>query len=278
MKIAITGANSRIGQTVQKVFYQAGHEVIALVRNPVNKSDMQFDLSIPVSPEQLKSFDLLIHIGWDRSRNYQESLNVNRIGGLNLLNACASAGIVPVLLSTMSVHAPMSEYGKTKRILENRVLELSGRIIRSGLIWGDQLSGFLITVDRIASIPIIKPQLRPDPHLFHSEINALANCIVQISLSKSSPALISAIAKDYVKLSALMSAMGKSRGFAIGVSAQVTHKVSRRLERLGINLPFNSDSISGILGSVTDDEISKSRQEDIEFPDSERFLTWATSC
>ena len=101
---------------------------------------------------------------------------------------------------------------------------------------------------------------------------------MQISLSKSSPALISAIAKDYVKLSALMSAMGKSRGFAIGVSAQVTHKVSRRLERLGINLPFNSDSISGILGSVTDDEISKSRQEDIEFPDSERFLTWATSC
>lgn len=277
MKVAITGASSRIGQTVRKLFREAGHEVFSLVRNPMSQNDRKFDLSAPVSPDLLRSMDLLIHIGWDRSRNYEESLVINRVGGLRLFDTCAETGTLPVLLSTMSIHAPLSKYGKTKTLLEKRVLELSGRVIRSGLIWGDELSGFLLTIERLAKIPIIKPQLRPDPDLYHSEVNSLAECIAMVALSGDSASVTSAIARDSIKLSELMSAMGSERGVKIPVSAKIVYKVAERLERLGMKLPFNSDSISGILEGITDVEISKSRLNSIEFPGSGEFLNWATN-
>jgi len=276
VKVAITGASSRIGKTVKKLFFEAGHEVVSLVRNPMSQNETKFDLSAPISPELFKSMDLLIHIGWDRSRNYEESLVINRVGGLRLFDACAETGTLPVLLSTMSVHAPLSEYGKTKSLLEKRVLELSGRVIRSGLIWGDELSGFLLTIERLAKIPIIKPHLRPDPDLYHSEVNTLAECIVMVALSNDSASVTSAIARDSIKLSELMSAMGSERGVKIPVSAKMVYKVAERLERLGMKLPFNSDSISGILEGIADVEISKTRLNSIDFPGSGEFLNWAT--
>ena len=276
MKVAITGASSRIGKTVKKLFFEAGHEVIALVRNPISQNEIKFDLSAPVSPDLLRSIDLLIHIGWDRSRNYKESLVINRVGGLRLFDACAETGTLPVLLSTMSVHAPLSKYGKTKSLLEKRVSELSGRVIRSGLIWGDELSGFLLTIERLAKIPILKPQLRPDPDLYHSEVNTLAECIVTVALSSDSASVTSAIARDSIKLSELMFAMGSERGVKIPVSAKMVYKAAERLERLGMKLPFNSDSISGILEGIADVEISKSRPNSIDFPGSGEFLNWAT--
>lgn len=277
MKVAITGASSRIGQTTRRLFIESGHEVFSLVRNRVNESDKKFDLSQPVPPDLLRSMDLLVHVGWDRSRNYEESVEINRIGGLNLLDACAAAGTLPVLLSTMSVHASSSKYGMTKSILENRVLELSGRVVRSGLIWGDELSGFLLTIERIAKIPIFRPQLRPDPDLYHSEVNTLAECITMVSLSGDSPTVTSAIAKDSVKLSVLMIAMGSKHGIKMPVPAKIVHKASERLERLGLKLPFNSDSISGILENINEEEIAKSRPSGIDFPDSSKFLSWASS-
>ena len=276
MKVAITGASSRIGKTVKKLFFEAGHEVFALVRTPMSQADKKFDLSAPVSPDLLRSIDLLIHIGWDRSRNYEESLVINRVGGLRLFDACAETGTLPVLLSTMSVHAPLSKYGVTKSLLEKRVLELSGQVIRSGLIWGDELSGFLLTIERLAKIPIIKPQLRPDPDLYHSEVNTLAECIVMVALSSDSASVTSAIARDSIKLSELMSAMGSKRGVKVPVSAKMVYKAAERLERLGIKLPFNSDSISGILEGIADIEISKTRLNSIDFPGSGEFLNWVT--
>ena len=277
MKVAITGASSRIGQTTRRLFIESGHEVFSLVRNPANESDKKFDLSQPTPPELLHSMDLLVHIGWDRSRNYEESIAINRIGGLQLLDACAASGTLPVLLSTMSVHASSSKYGKTKSILEDRALELSGRVVRSGLIWGDELSGFLLTIERIAKIPIFRPHLRPDPDLYHSEVNTLAECIAMVSLSHDSPVVTSAIARDSVKLSELTMAMGSAHGIKIPVSVKMVHKASERLERLGLKLPFNSDSISGILEKINEEEIAQSRPRGIEFPDSSKFLSWASS-
>ena len=277
MKIALTGASSRIGQTIRSLFNELGHEVFSLVRNPVNESDKKFDLSQPTPPDLLHSMDLLVHIGWDRSRNYEESIEINRTGGLKLLDACAQTGTLPILLSTMSVHASLSKYGMTKLILENRVLELSGRVVRSGLIWGDELSGFLLTIERIAKIPIFRPQLRPDPDLYHSEVNTLAECITVVSLSRDSPTVISAIAKDSVKLNELMMAMGSKHGIKMPVPAKIVHKASEKLERLGLKLPFNSDSISGILENVNEDEILMSRLRGIDFPSSDKFLEWVKS-
>ncbi len=276
MKVAITGASSCIGKAVKNLFFAAGHEITALVRNPMSHNEKKFDLSELLLPELLKSMDLLIHIGWDQSRNYEESLVVNRVGGLRLFDACAETGTLPVLLSTMSVNAPSSKYGKTKALLEDRVLELSGRVIRSGLIWGDELSGFLLTIERLSRIPIFKPQLRPDPNLYHSEVNTLAECIVMVALSNDSASITSAIARDSIKLSELMSALGSKRGVKIPVSAKMVYKVAERLERLGIKLPFNSDSISGILEGIADVEISKNRLNSIDFPGSGEFLNWAT--
>ena len=277
MKIALTGASSRIGQTIRSLFKELGHEVFSLVRNPVNESDKKFDLSQPTPPDLLLSMDLLVHIGWDRSRNYEESIEINRTGGLKLLDACAQTGTLPILLSTMSVHASSSKYGMTKSILEDRTLELSGRVVRSGLIWGDELSGFLLTIERIAKIPIFRPQLQPDPDLYHSEVNTLAKCVAMVSLSHDSPVVTSAIARDSVKLSELTLAMGSAHGIKIPVSVKMVHKASERLERLGLKLPFNSDSISGILENINEEEIAKSRPRGIEFPDSSKFLSWASS-
>jgi len=277
MRIAITGANSRIGQSVKIIFSEAGHEVISLVRQPITKNEINFDLSLPVHSAILESIDIVIHIAWDRSRNYQHSLNVNRMGGLNLLDACAKAGAKPVLLSTMSVHAPLSEYGKTKALLEDRVLELAGQVVRSGLIWGQEISGFLSTVNRIAKIPLINPCLRPDPDLFHSEVTILAQWIMQVSLSNNKSQVTSAIAKESVKLSSLIDAMRVSKGLKIGVSTKAVHRVVRRLEALGMKLPFNSDSIGGILEGFTFDEVDQSTLEDNEFPNSQKFLEWAAN-
>ena len=275
MKVAITGASSRIGKTVRDLYIEAGHEVISLVRNPLIDNEIEFDLSARVSLKLLKEMDLLIHIGWDRSRNYEESLEINRVGGLRLFDACAKTNTLPVLLSTMSVHAPLSKYGRTKLLLEKRVLELSGRVIRSGLIWGEVPSGFLLTIERLAKIPVFQPHLRPDPSLYHSEVNALAKCIAVVSLSSDSALVTSAISSDSLKLSELMSAMRSKRGVKIPVPAKIVYIAAEKLERLGMKLPFNSDSIGGIFEGIPDVEISNTRYEGIDFPSSSDLLNWA---
>ena len=277
MKFAITGASSLIGKKVMNLLTDSGHDVFCLVREPRNSREIKFDLSLSFDSKLLRTFDLLIHIGWDKSRDFQHSLKINRDGGRDLLDACKKNGVLPVLLSTMSVHSQSSGYGGIKLALEEQTLELSGRVIRAGLIWGAELSGFLETLYRLSNLPLIQPILHPDPKFFHSEINSLAEAIVSASLSRRSQPIISATSRQTIFLSELMFAMRKSYGLRFNLSSKTVYKLSKRSEHLGLKLPFNSDSISGILETLNFDNVSETFQRETEFPNSKMFLSWASN-
>jgi hypothetical protein len=74
-----------------------------------------------------------------------------------------------------------------------------------------------------------------------------------------------------------MNAMGSKHGIKMPLPVKMVHKASERLERLGLKLPFNSDSISGILENINEEESAKSRPRGIDFPGSDKFLEWVKS-
>ena len=96
-----------------------------------------------------------------------------------------------------------------------------------------------------------------------------------VALSSDSASITSAVARDFIKLSELMFAMGSECGVKIPASARIVDAEVERLERFGLKLPFNSDSISGILEGIADIEISKSRPDVAILPGSKNFLKWA---
>lgn len=144
MRIAITGANGFIGGRLADYFLALGHEVLLLQRMqpehiPAGASYAAYDLNTPQDLPSLKNVDALIHTAYMPFSSSNGATEKNLKGTLALYNLCIDQKIYFVFLSSMSAHQnALSEYGKHKFVLQQRLDHSKCLILRLGLVIGSK--------------------------------------------------------------------------------------------------------------------------------------------
>lgn len=247
MKIAVTGASSGVGRAVIDAVVAAGHEPIPLGRHPstLGESARKYDVERPISADLLSGTSAVIHLAW----SWGEDQSTNVRAGDSLAAAAADEGARMVLLSTFSTFsAATSAYGAAKLQVESAARSTGGSSLRSGLIWGgDQLSGMLATLSRLARLPAFSPRLLPDPLMYLTDRTPLAQELVAAAVDDRLPSTLLAASPDPVRLSTVMNELRRGRGrIVIPAPIAAVQVFSRAATALRIPLPFRPDSLASL--------------------------------
>ena len=143
MLIAITGSNGFIGSELVKYLLSLGHEVLLLQRKKPERLEngayyQRYDLSWPEKVLDLKGVDALVHTAFVPFNTTNSASYINIPSTLRLYNQCINSGIQFIFLSSMSAHEnALSEYGKHKYKLEQRLDSSKCLILKLGLVIGN---------------------------------------------------------------------------------------------------------------------------------------------
>ena len=206
---AITGATSEIGKALSDQLMKRGISYYALSRRPVDGSFQQFALGDEC--KLLEGTRFVVHLAWDRGPQ-ASSLNVP--GTHEVCRTAEHIGAKVILLSSVAVARPSSAYALQKLRCEQLVLESGGSVIRAGLVWGNRLSGVLLSLCRLAHFGV---RLKPaDIQMQHSEVNALANVLIESSRTRQE--LIGGYSPESLPLSEVLQCLHpRTRGIGLRV-------------------------------------------------------------
>ncbi len=276
MRILVTGASSAIGRRVCIQATGRGHEVVRFARK-ASDGDVTFQLGARLRPGDLAGADAVLHLAWDWAAPPNSYLRVNVDGSRRLLDSCAEAGALPVLLSTFTAFSQSrSQYGDAKRALEFDFQSAGGGAVRAGLIWGESLSGMVATVAKLARISKGCPHLVPDPVVFHSEVGSLSGALIDYLAARPSDTPVKLGAHDApVRLSEISHAVRASTaGPHVRIPVALVRGTARTFESVGVSLPFRADSLAGGLAPGDVGRSSIGDRFIQGFPDSREFLGW----
>lgn len=277
MRVGVTGATSGIGQEVVKVLESRGHTAVRIGRHPSGPADRRFDVHLVPDPLVVDELDGLVHLAWDWEAMAGGPSDPNASAGKSLADLCGKAGIKPVLLSTFSVFAtPASSYGSAKLAVEEAFVGVGGTSLRAGLIWGENPTGIIATVLRLASMRLVCPHLTPDPFMYHSQQRELAGLLVDSALPEApSRGVLLAVSPERVHLYELVHAADRgSHRVHVQIPVRALVGVSRTAEKAGIKLPFRADSLSGV-GPAAEAAAARSGLPRVgDFPGREELLAW----
>lgn len=167
MRIFITGASGFIGSHVAHRLHSAGHELVALVRNPGKLPWLSQQPGITVIHAELGDLDALrqgvrgchacVHIALSWGDEPAAMLRADTLPAVVLLEACLAAGVgkfihtsstaaigrFPAAIDERVVPSPDTLYGATKAAVEAYVLaveansDMQCNIIRPGYTFGN---------------------------------------------------------------------------------------------------------------------------------------------
>lgn len=279
IRVGLTGFSSVIGKKVSAFADKRGLSVSLLGRTFSRSDHRFFDLGSSINEEIFRDLTAVIHLAWDWADRGRTRTGVNINAGSQLASLSLKHGVRPVLLSTMStLHRDVSTYGEDKFILEERFIEANGIVIRAGLVWGgEQTAGIVRQLHRIANLPFFVPHLRPTTQLHCSQIDELAQWLLEAcSPTWSRPLRVNGASIGTYDLNEVLSAMRrKSPSVPVLVPSGLIARIVKRLEQSRISLPISSDSFA-LLRSQEHPQLSESSEWLPGFG-AEGFLEWARS-
>lgn len=277
MKIGITGTSSAIGRAVFQTCRESGHEVVDFTRTATMQNQRHFDLASEVTEIDVADLNAMIHLGWDRSLDKQLEFHVSVMTSKKLIDKCHEFKVRLVFLSSTSANVvSKSYYGRSKFQVEEYALERGFKVIRSGFIWGRELSGFSRSLHRIANFPIAGLYLLPDPLIMHTEADSLAQYLLDCVGCEDFVSFRAYFVNGEIKLSKILELMRiKKTRFWFGIHVTFIDWVTQFCQMLKISLPFERDSLRSI-------EVLATRREFDTFKnfgtaiDVNRFSHWMT--
>lgn len=195
MRIAITGASGYIGHRLVRAALEAGHEVLALSRRPVECAGVTwqaFDLKDSASLLLPPGIDAIFHLAAE-TQGMTGCEEMELAAARRLINAANAVGAVFLFLSSQTARADApTAYGRTKWQIELSTLEAGGRVIRPGQVYGGPEQGLFgelcSLVRRLPLLPAFVPAPVVQPVHVDDLAQALLNCPAQ------SPASVHCIA------------------------------------------------------------------------------------
>lgn len=253
MVIAVTGASGFIGGQLVSHLAQK-YTVIALKRtldntNPSNVEERLFDLTQPKTFENIASADAVVHCAYiEFSTQNKEASAQNIEGTLALANLCAEKGIHFIFLSSMSAHAnALSEYGKHKFTIEQKLSGKEQTIIRPGLVIGN--SGLFHNIKNVISkssiIPLIGGGNQPIQVV---TVNELCSVIEQVAINKTDGFYSVATPQVYTmkELYKAIAAGQNKRVRFINLPFGFMKFALTIAEGIGLNLPVKTENLNGL--------------------------------
>lgn len=252
--VAITGASGYVGTVLVRAFTEAGWQVVALVRRPGVMAggieQRQFELGEPVQEQTLAGVDVLIHAAWDlRAVNPEEIRSRNVEGTRRLFQAAAAAGVARMIhTSSMSAYNGTKQiYGRAKLECEHDVESVGGLSVRLGLVTGEASGGMSGALRKIARLPLV-PVIGRKSHQYLLEESDLARVMLAAATEGWRPGVVSAAGPEPVLFGDLMKRLAPSpRRIFLPIPWQPMYFAMRLAEKAGLQLPFRSDSVLGLV-------------------------------
>jgi len=247
MKVFITGASGYIGKPLIVKALESKLTVIAASRKPVSGVNkwVRFDFSDLSTQELTNDFDVLIHLA-ACTKNTEED-NKNEVkAAIKLIDYARETDKQFVFVSSQTAAADaLTSYSQTKWIIEKKVLESKGRVVRLGQVYGGQEYGlFGVLVDLVRRLPVL-PSFIPFPHVQPIHVEDCAAGLLKIAKHQNLPSGIYNLASaEPVTFTFFLKSIAKHRlylrGFTIPVPIIIVECVSKVIgEKVSAKLGLN---------------------------------------
>jgi nucleoside-diphosphate-sugar epimerase len=251
--VGITGAYGYVGALLRRAFDDAGWRTVALVRSARrdDAGSRPFDLSDGAVPiDAVRGLDVLVHGAWDLSIRDRETMwRVNVEGSRRLLQAAEAVPRV-IFISTMSAYPGTGQwYGQAKLAVEDEAVSRGQCVIRPGLIYGRDAGGMAGALTRLARLPVV-PTVAGPTRQFPVHADDLARTVIALATHPDPPVGAIGVAQpDALSFAALIRALSPRRAGprTVPVPWQVPYGLLRLAERVGLDPPFRSDSLLGLV-------------------------------
>ncbi len=254
---AITGSNGYVGGCVKNYFAAHGWEILELTRQPkTGIRAIQFQLGAEISASALAGVEVLVHCAYDFTPlTMAQICAVNVAGTEKLFRAARAAGVKKIIcLSSISAFdGCRSLYGKTKLEIEKIARAHGAFVIRSGLVYGDDLGGMFgkltAQVQKSSLIPLIGDGSQIQ-FLVHQE--DLCAFIEKIAAGKTeiSPNVLTAANAEPWPFKKLLREIARRQDKKIRfipLPWRLLWLVIKSVEVCGLRLNFRSDSLVSLM-------------------------------
>lgn len=253
--VGITGAGGYLGSALGQSLRSSGVEVVAFRRstpNSLDATDRYFELGERPEPGTFAGISCLVHAAWDlRETNPRRSWECNVDGSKRLLAAALDDGVQRfVFVSSMSAYfGTRQHYGIAKLAVERAVLEAHQLVVRPGLVYGGTPGGMVLTLSKLARLPVI-PVFR-DAKLFTAHIDDLTVAVEKLVLHAEVASGVFGLANESpTTFPDVMRALAREVGSTTATLPIPWHPLLAALrvaERIGVPLPVRSDSLLGLV-------------------------------
>jgi len=260
MRIIVTGASGYVGGALLRGLRLAGHEAEAWSRRECPPPWRKYTLTEAVQEKTWKGHDVLIHAAHDfTARDFAEHQSRNILPSLSLLESARAAGHHHfIFISSFSCfEGTRSAYGLAKLAIEKEWLAKGGTVIRPGLVWGDQPGGVMgalqSVVKRLPLVPCLTGPHGLPQYLVHEQ----DLCSTVLDALHAAPCadgrLIEAAHPDRLPIKRILTLIARRlhlhRTF-LPVPWHCVMAALKTAEALGLNPPFRSDSLTGLVHAV----------------------------
>ena len=274
MRVLLTGANGFIGRYLLTALRDAGHEVIAAVRRPVEITrafprvqTIAIDLNRDVTPEiwrqRVAGIDAVINCaGILQSRSAQSISAIHHAGPTALFDACAAARVRRVIqISAISADpAARTDYAVTKRAADDHLaaLDIDWVVLRPSLVYASGSYGGTSLFRALAAFPFVIPVPGEGRQLFQPiHIDDLAATVLRILAEPSIGRItIDPVGPEPLMLRDIVMALRRWLGLLTARVLPIPRAVVRLAARIGDLLggPLNTTALHqmeyGNTGSV----------------------------
>jgi nucleoside-diphosphate-sugar epimerase len=257
MKIIVTGASGYVGGAILSALRQAGHDVQAWSRRRCPPPWHAFTLAEPPAADAWFGCDAIVHAAHDFTARDMPGQQLRNIApSLALLESARSAGLRRLIFisSFSSFEGTRSTYGRAKHAIEKEWLTAEGTVIRPGLVWGDQAGGVMGSLERVVQslplVPCLTGPLGLPQYLVHEDdLGTIVLDAIQAD-SAAGARLIEAAHPHPVAFKRILALIARRhhlhRAF-LPVPWQLAMAAIKTAESFGLNPPFRSDSLTGLV-------------------------------
>jgi NADH dehydrogenase len=273
--VLLTGGTGFIGRNLHVELDGPDRSVRDLGR--AEPGPYRWQLGEAPDPGAFQDADVLVHAAFDmRLTEWKDIQKINIDGTKALFDAAASAGVTRfILISSIAAFENCeSDYGRAKLTCEEIAEPHGACIMRPGLVYGEQSGGVYAAMENwVKSLPVT-PILTPSPNLYMCHVADLCALIREIVDRPSwNPRTVTVACptplgfKDVV---GILQARHGVRKPLLPVPWRLPWLACKTLEVVGLQPPFRSDGLVGLMRGNPQPDFSALREFGTSFRSLDR--------
>jgi nucleoside-diphosphate-sugar epimerase len=222
---------------------------------PAPAANVSYDLASASLSINWTGIDALVHCAWDfRLTRWADIERINIRGSIRLMEAAREAGVRRgVFISSLSCfEGCRSLYGKGKLAVEREAARMGFAVVRPGLVYGERPGGMMGALEAAVKaspvVPLIGDGSYPQYPVHEEDLAELVFTLCQ--RENPAPEPVAAANGEAIPFRELLRRLAARHGrkpIFVPVPWPLILAGLKTMERLGLNPPFRSDSLTGFV-------------------------------